>query len=148
MAPRPHWKGYLKLSLVSCPIGLYPAISAADRISFRQVHRETGHRLRQQLVDSVTREVVEIPARSVASAPSQKNVINLMDALKRSLAAEQPGQRRTSAVNTSPTDAATGTKPTDSKRSAVEERQGGLALNPQCRPARKRSSQPRYRSRL
>jgi Ku protein len=59
MAPRPHWKGYLKLSLVSCPIGLYPAISAAEKISFRQVNRETGHRLRQQLVDSVTGEVVD-----------------------------------------------------------------------------------------
>jgi DNA end-binding protein Ku len=59
MAPRPHWKGYLKLSLVSCPIGLYPAIAAAERISFRQVNRETGNRLRQQLVDSVTGEVVE-----------------------------------------------------------------------------------------
>ena len=57
--PRPHWKGYLKLSLVSCPIALYPAISAAERISFRQVNRETGHRLRQQLVDSVTGQVVE-----------------------------------------------------------------------------------------
>jgi non-homologous end joining protein Ku len=57
--PRPHWKGYLKLSLVSCPIALYPAISAAERISFRQVNRETGHRLRQQLVDSVTGEVVD-----------------------------------------------------------------------------------------
>jgi DNA end-binding protein Ku len=56
--PRPHWKGYLKLSLVSCPIALYPAISATERISFRQVNRETGHRLRQQLVDSVTGEVV------------------------------------------------------------------------------------------
>ena len=59
MAPRPHWKGYLKLSLVSCPIGLYPAIAATERISFRQVNQETGHRLRQQLVDSVTGEVVE-----------------------------------------------------------------------------------------
>jgi DNA end-binding protein Ku len=59
MAPRPHWKGYLKLSLVSCPIALYPAISAAERVSFRQVNRETGHRLRQQLVDSVTGTVVE-----------------------------------------------------------------------------------------
>jgi DNA end-binding protein Ku len=57
--PRPHWKGYLKLSLVSCPIALYPAISAAERLSFRQVNRETGHGLRQQLVDSVTGEVVE-----------------------------------------------------------------------------------------
>jgi Ku protein len=59
MAPRPHWKGYLKLSLVSCPIALYPAISAAERVSFRQVNRQTGNRLRQQLVDSVTGEVVD-----------------------------------------------------------------------------------------
>jgi DNA end-binding protein Ku len=59
MAPRPHWKGFLKLSLVSCPIALYPAISPAERISFRQVNKRTGHRLRQQLVDSVTGEPVE-----------------------------------------------------------------------------------------
>jgi DNA end-binding protein Ku len=59
MAPRAHWKGYLKLSLVSCPIALYPAISAAERISFRQVNKQTGNRLRQQLVDSVTGEPVE-----------------------------------------------------------------------------------------
>ncbi len=58
MAPRAQWNGYLKLSLVSCPISLYPAISAAEKVSFRQVNRETGHRLRQQLVDSVTGEVV------------------------------------------------------------------------------------------
>lgn len=59
MPQRAHWKGYLKLSLVSCPISLYPAISAAERMSFRQVNRQTGNRLRQQLVDSVTGEVVE-----------------------------------------------------------------------------------------
>jgi non-homologous end joining protein Ku len=59
MAPRSHWKGYLKLSLVSCPIALYPAIAASERISFRQVNRATGNRLRQQLIDSVTGEVVE-----------------------------------------------------------------------------------------
>src|SRR4051794_34244792 len=58
MAPRPHWKGYLKLSLVSCPIGLYPAVNAADRISFRQVNKQTGNRLRQQLVDTVTGQPV------------------------------------------------------------------------------------------
>jgi DNA end-binding protein Ku len=63
MAPRPHWKGYLKLSLVSCPIALYPAIAAAERVSFRQVNRQTGNRLRQQLVDSVTGEVVQSPDR-------------------------------------------------------------------------------------
>src|SRR5687768_2612337 len=63
MAPRPHWKGYLKLSLVSCPIALYTAISPAERVSFRQVNRQTGNRLRQQLVDSITGEVVESPER-------------------------------------------------------------------------------------
>jgi DNA end-binding protein Ku len=59
MSPRPQWKGFLKLSLVSCPIALYPAVSAAERLSFRQVNRRTGHRLRHQLVDSVTGEAVE-----------------------------------------------------------------------------------------
>jgi DNA end-binding protein Ku len=58
-AARANWKGYLRLSLVSCPIALYPAISPAERVSFRQVNRQTGNRLRQQLVDSVTGEVVE-----------------------------------------------------------------------------------------
>jgi DNA end-binding protein Ku len=59
MAPRPNWKGYLKLSLVSCPIALYPATSSGERISFRQINKKTGNRLRQQLVDDVTREPVE-----------------------------------------------------------------------------------------
>jgi DNA end-binding protein Ku len=59
MAPRPYWKGYLKLSLVSCPIALYPAIDASERVSFRQVNKATGNRLRQQLVDSVTGDVVQ-----------------------------------------------------------------------------------------
>src|SRR5262245_13498367 len=59
MAPRPNWKGYLKLSLVSCPIALYPATSGSERVSFRQINKKTGHRLRQQMVDEVTREPVE-----------------------------------------------------------------------------------------
>src|SRR5215203_1850797 len=59
MAPRAHWKGYLKLSFVTCPIGLYPAVSAADKISFRQVNKRTGNRLRHQLVDSITGEPIE-----------------------------------------------------------------------------------------
>jgi DNA end-binding protein Ku len=58
---RPNWKGYLKLSLVSCPIALYPASSSSERVSFRQINKKTGHRLKQQLVDSDTGEVVESP---------------------------------------------------------------------------------------
>src|SRR5260370_22897566 len=56
---RPYWKGFLKLSFVSCPIVLYPATSAAERLSFRQVNRRTGHRLKHKLVDSVTGEGVD-----------------------------------------------------------------------------------------
>lgn len=60
MAPaRPYWKGYLRLSLVSCPIALYSATSSSERVSFRQINRKTGNRVRQQLVDDVTREPVE-----------------------------------------------------------------------------------------
>ncbi len=60
MAPaRAFWKGYLKLSLVSCPIVLYTGTSSTERVSFRQINKKTGNRLRQQLVDEVTREPVE-----------------------------------------------------------------------------------------
>jgi DNA end-binding protein Ku len=59
MAPRAYWKGYLKLSLVSCPIALNPAASSSERVSFRQVNKKTGNRLRQQLVDDETREPVD-----------------------------------------------------------------------------------------
>jgi non-homologous end joining protein Ku len=57
--PRALWSGFLKLSLVSCPIALYPAIAAPERLSFRQINKNTGKRLRQQLVDTVTGEPVQ-----------------------------------------------------------------------------------------
>jgi DNA end-binding protein Ku len=53
------WKGYLKLSLVSCPISLHPA-SSTERVSFVQINRKTGNRLKYQLVDSETGEVVDL----------------------------------------------------------------------------------------
>jgi len=59
MAPRAYWKGYLKLSLVSCPIALYPAASSSERVSFNRINKKTGHRLKQQNVDSDTGEPVE-----------------------------------------------------------------------------------------
>ncbi|MCC6889505.1 MAG: Ku protein [Hyphomicrobiales bacterium] len=59
MAARAYWKGYLKLSLVSCSISVNPATTSSERVSFRQINKETGNRLRQQLVDEVTREAVE-----------------------------------------------------------------------------------------
>ena len=59
MAPRPYWKGYLKLSLVSCPVALYPASSRSERIALHQINKRTGNRLRQQMVDEQTGDVVE-----------------------------------------------------------------------------------------
>jgi len=59
MAPRPNWKGYLKLSLVSCPVALYPATTTSERVSFRTLNRATGHRVRRQFVDEQSGEPVE-----------------------------------------------------------------------------------------
>jgi DNA end-binding protein Ku len=49
MATRPYWKGYLRLSLVTCPVALFPASSQAEKIHFHQINRKTGNRLRQQV---------------------------------------------------------------------------------------------------
>ncbi|MGB3865331.1 MAG: Ku protein [Xanthobacteraceae bacterium] len=59
MPPRAYWKGLLKLSLVSCPVVLYPATTTAERTRFHQINKQTGHRLRQQMVDAETGDVVE-----------------------------------------------------------------------------------------
>ena len=60
MAPsRPYWKGYLKLSLVSCPVAVYSATSSAERVAFRQINKKTGNRLKQQLIDEETGDVVD-----------------------------------------------------------------------------------------
>jgi len=57
--PRPYWKGSLKLSLVSCQVLLYPASTATDKTAFTSSTGKTGNRLRQQMVDSETGDVVE-----------------------------------------------------------------------------------------
>jgi DNA end-binding protein Ku len=54
MAPRAYWKGYLKFSLVSCPIQLFPAVSERDKIKFHQINRKTGNRIKYCKVDAVT----------------------------------------------------------------------------------------------
>jgi len=59
MAPRAYWKGYLKLSLVACPIALYPASSSAERVSFNRINKKTGNRLKQQMVDAESGEPVD-----------------------------------------------------------------------------------------
>jgi DNA end-binding protein Ku len=56
---RAYWKGYRKLSLVTCPVALYPASSQADKTHFHQINRKTGNRLRQQMVDEETGKTVD-----------------------------------------------------------------------------------------
>jgi DNA end-binding protein Ku len=63
MAPRPNWKGYLKLSLVSCSIALFPATSASERVSFNQLNKKTGNRIRYKKVDADTQE--EVPPEDI-----------------------------------------------------------------------------------
>jgi DNA end-binding protein Ku len=60
VAPRAYWKGYLRLSLVSCPIALFPATSEREKVSFNQINKETGNRVRYRKVDSETGD--EVPS--------------------------------------------------------------------------------------
>jgi DNA end-binding protein Ku len=63
MAPRANWKGFLRLSLVTCPVALYPATSESEKISFNQLNRQTGHRIKYLKVDADTGE--EVPNEDI-----------------------------------------------------------------------------------
>jgi len=63
MAPRANWKGFLRLSLVTCPIALFPATSESEKISFNQINKKTGHRIRYLKVDAETGE--EVPNEDI-----------------------------------------------------------------------------------
>jgi DNA end-binding protein Ku len=62
MAPRANWKGFLRLSLVTCPVALYPATSDSEKISFNQINRKTGHRIKYAKVDA---DIPALPGRAV-----------------------------------------------------------------------------------
>jgi DNA end-binding protein Ku len=63
MAPRAYWKGFLRLSLVSCPIQIFPATSESEKIRFNQINKETGNRIRYRKVDEDTGE--EVPSENI-----------------------------------------------------------------------------------
>jgi DNA end-binding protein Ku len=63
VAPRAYWKGYLRLSLVSCPIALFPATSEREKVSFHQINRATGNRIRYRKVDAESGE--EVPSDQI-----------------------------------------------------------------------------------
>jgi len=59
MAARACWKGSLKLSLVSCPVLLHPATTSVEKTHFHMISKKTGNRLKQQMIDAETGDVVE-----------------------------------------------------------------------------------------
>jgi len=59
MAPRPNWKGFLKLSLVSCSVAMYTATSTSQRVRFNIINKKTGNRIRNEVVDSETGDPVD-----------------------------------------------------------------------------------------
>ncbi len=59
MAPRAYWKGFLRLSLVQCPVALFPATTDSEKIRFNQINKKTGHRIRYLKVDAETGEEVD-----------------------------------------------------------------------------------------
>src|ERR1700757_3466153 len=64
MAPRANWKGFLRLSLVTCPVALYPATSDSEKISFNQINKNTGHSIRYLRVDAETGD--EVPNEDIS----------------------------------------------------------------------------------
>ena len=87
MAPRAYWKGYLKLSLVSCPIAPYPATSEREKISFNQLNKKTGNRIRYRKVDAETGDEVE-----------QSNIIKGYEVAKDQYIELQPGELEAVAI--------------------------------------------------
>jgi DNA end-binding protein Ku len=79
MAARANWKGYLKLSLVSCPVALYPATSSSSRVRFNTLNRATGNRVKQQYIDPDTEEVVEAQNRVKGYEVAKNSFVTVED---------------------------------------------------------------------
>src|SRR6201746_2002641 len=63
MAPRANWKGFLKLSLVTCPVALFPATSETEKVTFNQINKQTGHRNKYTKIDAETGD--EVPSEDI-----------------------------------------------------------------------------------
>ena len=79
MAPRPFWKGYLKLSLVSCPVAMLQATSESEKVRFHTLNRRTGNRIRAQYVDAVTGEPLDEDAAAKGFARGENDFLVLED---------------------------------------------------------------------
>src|SRR5262245_53383858 len=79
MAPRSNWKGYLKLSLVSASIAIYPATSSTEKVRFNTLNRATGNRLKRKMVDAVTEEEVPTEEQVKGYAVGKDSYVQVED---------------------------------------------------------------------
>ncbi|ANM13239.1 MULTISPECIES: non-homologous end joining protein Ku [unclassified Rhizobium] len=79
MAPRYYWKGYLKLSLVTCPVAMSPATSESEKVRFHTLNRDTGNRVFSQYVDSVTGKPVKEDNEVKGYARGENDYVLLSD---------------------------------------------------------------------
>src|SRR3954471_10496688 len=113
MAPRAYWKGFLRLSLLACPIQLFPATSEREKIRFHLINRKTGHRIKNCRLDAVTGKpvndedvvrgyeigkgrYVEIPTRNWRPSRSEAHIRSTSTRSCR-------GRKSTSSIGTCPT---------------------------------------------
>jgi DNA end-binding protein Ku len=79
MALRPYWKGYLKLSLVTCPVAMTPATSESEKVRFHTLNKETGNRLVSHYIDSVTGKAVKDENEAKGYARGENDYVILTD---------------------------------------------------------------------
>jgi len=79
MAPRYYWKGYLKLSLVTCPVAMTPATSESEKVRFHTLNRATGNRVVSQYVDSITGKPVKDENEAKGYARGENDYVILTD---------------------------------------------------------------------
>ncbi len=76
---RPYWKGYLKLSLVTCPVNMTPATSESEKVRFHTLNKETGNRVVSQYIDSVTGKPVKDENEAKGYARGENDYVILTD---------------------------------------------------------------------
>lgn len=79
MPPRSFWKGYLKLSLVTCPVAMTPATTEGERIRFHTLNRKTGNRIESRYVDAESQEVVEADSEVKGYERGQDDYVMIED---------------------------------------------------------------------
>ncbi|MCS3931948.1 Ku protein [Bradyrhizobium elkanii] len=102
MAPRSNWKGFLRLSLVTCPVALYPATSESEKINFNQLNRQTGHRIKYLKVDADTGD--EVPSEDIVKGYQleKDQFIEVTKEELEELALESTGPSRSTSLSTVP----------------------------------------------